>query len=198
MKFACLLLLATASLSIFGYDWTVPDTADWRADNEGGVPTLHLLTGKEPPASGPRRPFQFAIAKTAPFRRVRIDVDAKALGSSLIIVFAYLDSSHFDYAHLSSDAATKQPHHNGIFHVYGGERVRISSVTGPAAFPPGHTWNQVQLNWDGRTGNVDAQVNGAAVPALHAVDASLTEGRIGLGSFDETAEFRNLQITGTN
>ena len=40
-------------------------------------------------------------------------------------------------------------------------------------------------------------VDGQAVPALVATDVSLGAGKIGIGSFDETGEFRNVKITAT-
>lgn len=183
-------------LRIFGFDWSVPDPADWRVTVDAQQPTLRLAVGKEPPPTGPRRPMQFAIAQTQPFSRVTIEADVKPLGRSLLLVFAYRDPAHFDYAHLSIDRGSKQPNHNGIFHVYGGERVRISSESGPAAFPADQRWYHVILTHDGATGEVNVQVDGNRVPALHAVDLSLPSGRVGLGSFDETAEFKNVAISG--
>ena len=120
------------------------------------------------------------------------------LGKSLMLVFAYRDEAHFDYAHLSVDTGTKQPVHNGIFHVYGGERVRISSPQGPPAFPENNHWYHAKLTYDAKTGAVHVAVDGKAVPALDAVDLSLGAGKVGLGSFDETAVFRNVKILGMN
>jgi hypothetical protein len=39
-------------------------------------------------------------------------------------------------------------------------------------------------------------VNGKTTGALRGVDLSLRNGRIGLGSFFETASFRNLRVSG--
>jgi hypothetical protein len=186
--------LFSGLLSVFQHSWTVPDPADWKVDGTGGQQVLHLLTGKEPPSSGPRRPFQFAIADTKPFQRVHIEADMKPLGKSLIIVYAYRDPAHFDYAHLSVDTATAQPHHNGIFHVYGGERVRISSEAGPPAFASTGRWHHVVFDYDGAKGTVSVAVDGKSIPALHAVDLSLSDGKIGIGSFDETGEFKSVVI----
>jgi hypothetical protein len=41
---------------------------------------------------------------------------------------------------------------------------------------------------------VQGYVDGQPVPALHAVDLSLREGRLGIGSFDETGDFKNVKI----
>lgn len=194
---AASLASAAGVLTAFGYSWAVPNQSDWAVDGTGQGTIMRLLTGHEPPASGPRRPFNFAIAQTTAFRRVHIEADVKALGRSVMIVYAYVDPAHFDYAHLSSDTAAIQIHHNGIFHVYGGERVRISAPAGPASFPPDHAWHHAVFDWDGQTGAVSVSVDDHTVPALHAVDLSLAAGKVGLGSFDETGEFKNVKLSGS-
>ncbi len=188
------LLSAADNLQIFGHQWSVPTGSDWEIQKENGTPLLHMKIGREPLASGPRRPFQFAIADTAPFGKVTVEADVRPLKRSVIIVYAYQDAAHFNYAHISADI--KAPVHNGIFHVYGGERVRISPRRGPAAFPEINRWYHVKLVQDGATGAVDVTVDGKAVPDLHAVDLSLTTGKVGIGSFDETGDFKNVKITG--
>jgi len=50
-------------------------------------------------------------------------------------------------AHLSDDTGSTTDVHNGIFHVYGGDRVRISSTEGPATLTE-EKWYKVRL--DGR------------------------------------------------
>jgi hypothetical protein len=50
---------------------------------------------------------------------------------------------------------------------------------------------------DATAGTVGVTVDGQAVPALTAVDLSLGPGKIGIGSFDETGEFKNVRITTT-
>jgi hypothetical protein len=111
-----------------------------------------------------------------------------------MIVYAYQDAAHFDYVHFSTDTAMKQPVHNGVFHVFGGERVRISAPVGPPAFPAINRWFHLKVQWDGTTGEVQGFIDGVAVPALHAFDLSLTEGKIGIGSFDETGDYKNVKV----
>ena len=187
---------AADTLEVFGHHWSVRVAADWKVDQEAGMPVLRLLEHRGP-LPGPRRPIQFALADMPDLSRVTLEADVMPLGSSLMLVFAYHDEAHFDYAHLSVDTGTKQPVHNGIFHVYGGERVRISSPLGPPAFPENKLWYRAKLIYDAQTGEVTVTVDGKPVPALHAVDVSLGAGRVGLGSFDETALFRNVRIQRT-
>ena len=200
MKRFCALALAVGTLgaadvlNIFGREWTVPVAADWKVDREGGAEVLRLAQNRGP-LPGPRRPIQFALTDIGESWRTTIELDMKPLGQSLLVVFAYHDPAHFDYAHLSTDAGEKQPLHNGIFHVYGGERVRISSPKGLSSFATSDRWYHVKLTHDAATSTVEVEVDGRAIPALRAVDHNLGPGKVGIGSFDETGEFKNVRIT---
>jgi hypothetical protein len=190
------LLLAAApaaaeTIQIFGHRWTVESAGDWSVDD--GI--LRLLVPRKPPEGTPRRPQKFALADTAPFRRVTVEAEVRRHGRSLVIIYAWQDEAHFNYAHISSDPAVKQNVHNGMFHVFGGERVRISPLDGPESLPTAE-WTPVKLVFDGETGRCDVEVNGKRNPSLEAVDLSLRFGRVGLGSFDETGDFRRVRISG--
>ena len=91
--------------------------------------------------------------------------------------------------------AAKQNVHNGMFHVFGGERVRMSPLDGPPSFET-NEWTPVKLIFDGEVGRCYVEVNGKRNPSLDAVDLSLRWGRVGFGSFNETGNFRNVKITG--
>ncbi len=184
-------LTAADTIEVFGHKWSVPHIEDWKV--EAG--TLHLVRGHEP-LPGPRRPYNFALAGTAGFSNVTVEADVKPGGRSLMIVFAYQDPAHFDYAHISTDTGVEQPYHNGIFHVYGGERVRISNPAGRASFAATGRWHHVKLHYNAATGRVRVLVDGQVIPALDAVDVSLGPGKVGIGSFDETGSFRNVTIAG--
>ena len=180
-------------LTVFGNTWTVPDVQDWKISEDAGTPMLQLLVGREP-LPGPRKPFQFALMEMQPATRMTLEADVRPTKRSLLIVYAYQDPEHFDYVHFSTDTAMQQAVHNGVFHVYGGERVRISAREGRAAFSVINQWFHIKLVWDGATGEVQGFVDGQAVPALHAVDLSLNQGRAGIGSFDETGDFKNVTV----
>ena len=100
------------SLAAFGYQWGVIDAADWNVVR-GKSEVLELLHARGP-LPGPRRPVQFALANTAAFSRVTVEADVRPNQRSLILVFAYQDPAHFNYAHLSIDTGVKEPAHNGI------------------------------------------------------------------------------------
>ena len=187
---------AASAIEAFGRKWAVPEAADWSLSREDGVEGLHLARARGP-LPGPRRPIQFALAPphALNYTRLTLEADVKPLGRSLLVVVAWRDEAHFDYVHLSTDRAAEQPMHNGVFHVYGGERVRISPEEGPASFLQSGRWFHVAVTHDATTRTITATVDGQAVPSLRAVDLSLGPGLAGFGTFDETAAFRNVRVT---
>jgi hypothetical protein len=200
IRFAVVLLLTCSAaafpadtIEAFGFKWAVPFAADWKLENEAGAPVLKLLVKR--PQEHPRRPIQFALAGTPDWARVTVEAEVKRDGSSLIIVYAFRDEAHFNYVHLSSDTPSEKDMHNGIFHVWGGDRVRISSTRGPGSLPS-QDWTSVRLTYDSATGRVHVTVNGQSFPSLEGVDLSLGAGKVGIGSFFETAQFRKVRITG--
>jgi hypothetical protein len=185
---------AADTIEAFGLKWSVPLASEWAVEGAGPDQVLRMLVAK-PPTQPPRRPAQHAMALTRPFSEVTLEAEVKRNKSSLIIVYAWQDENHFDYAHLSVDTATKQPVHNGIFKVDGGDRVRISTKEGPNALPT-DDWTPVRLVYSAKTGVVEVTVNGRKLPALRAEDKTFGAGRVGIGSFFEIAQFRKVRIKG--
>ena len=182
---------ADETIAALGKKFSVPVGTDWKASAD----LLELVVKQEP--GKPRRPKQFALLEEGPYSSFTLEVDVKRNGKSLILVFAHQDDDHFNYAHISVDDPAKQNVHNGVFHVFGGDRVRISPLDGGPGLLPAAEWTPVKLVWDGKTGEVVCYANGKTSGALRGVDLSLKQGRVGLGSFNETGSFRNLKITGT-
>jgi hypothetical protein len=192
--------IAGEVIEAFGLQWDVPTAADWRVGSAPGPPTLDLLVPR--PSTQPRRPAQYALARTAPYKKLELEVEvkkepleARKRRTSVMLVYAWRGPDHFNYAYLSVDAAREQPVHNGIFHVYGGDRVRISAEEGPGSLK-GEEWHKVRLLYDAGTGKVEVWVNGESSLSLRAVDWSLGAGCFGIGSFFDLGSFRNLRYRG--
>jgi hypothetical protein len=178
-------------INAYGMTWDVISAADWVVEGQ----TLQLKTAR-PQEANPRRPIQFALAQTEPLSSftLEVEVQRQTPKGSLILVYAWERDGYFNYAHLSDDAAGKVEVHNGIFHCYGGDRVRISPKDGPGTLL-GKDWYKVRVRYDASKGLVECWVNGQTSPSLKGVDLSLGAGRIGLGSFFNTANFRNFKLT---
>ncbi len=197
----CAALVAADRIEAFGHQWQVPNAADWKVERVDGVETLRLLTAR--PSTQPRRPSQYALALTPDFDELSIEAEVKKehfaernRRTSLILIYAWRDENHFNYAHLSVDRGREVAVHNGIFHVFGGDRVRISSLDGPATLT-GEDWHRVKLVYSAKAGRVDVWVNDETSASMRAVDWSLGSGKAGIGSFFDMGTFRNVRITGT-
>jgi hypothetical protein len=59
-------------------------------------------------------------------------------------------------------------------------------------------WHRVRVQRNGLTGSIAVYLDGFRTPALQATDTTIVRGRVGLGSFDDTGEFRHIVITGTS
>jgi hypothetical protein len=183
------LALSAEQISAFGLPWKVPYAGEWL----GTAESLTMLVAR-PQESNPRYPIQYALLEGKTFDSFRLECEVKRDSGSLIIVYNWQDASHFNYVHLSVDSPEKQPVHNGIFHVFGSDRSRISKTAGAGSLPT-TDWTPVVLDYDAPTGRISVTVAGKKFPGLEAADLSLTSGKIGLGSFFETAQFRKLRIT---
>ncbi len=178
----------------FGQEWDVLNPADWAASET----SLDLKVAR-PQEANPRTPIQYALSRAMPPQRftmeleMKPDVGANGKPGSAIIVYGWRDNLHFNYVHLSPDTGAEQPVHNGIFHVYGGDRVRISTEAGPRGWSQAE-WTRVRVTYDADTSTVEATVRGEKNASLRGVDLSLGHGRIGLGSFFNTVSIRNFQL----
>ena len=180
-------------IQCFGQPWLVRTAADWKAEQAPDGAVLHLVVPR-PQEANPRAPIQYALLDAPPAACFTLDVEVTSdtKSTSLIIVYAWKDAAHFNYVHLSTDTAQKQPVHNGVFHVYGGDRVRISGDVGPCALASPTQWTRVRVDYDASTHLVETWIEGQLNQSLRGVDLSLGAGAIGLGSFFNTGSFRKF------
>lgn len=175
--------------------WTFDGSGEWTI-SEG-----RLVISKAGVPSGPiRRPAALAILKTAPFERVTIEADIHSLAPLDVIrrdldfIVSYESPTRFYYIHL---AGVTDNVHNGIFLVNNADRVRIDSGTGKPQLQDS-IWHHIHVERDGVSGRIRVYSNGSKTPVLEAVDTTIRPGRVGLGSFDDTGEFRNIVVTGSS
>ena len=158
-----------------------------------------LILSKAGMPGGPiRRPSALAVLQSDPLLRATVQVEMRSTAPEevknrdLEIIFGYESPSRFYYVHL---AGITDPNHNGIFLVDNKDRRRIDDGTAPPQLKD-REWHRVRLERDGATGRTEVFVDGAKQPALHATDTTIPSGRVGLGSFDDTGEFRKFSVTG--
>jgi hypothetical protein len=171
--------------------WEMPFPGDWEILQEVNLHYLHMERSRPPGV--PRRPLQFALLKGVKVGNFTLDVKVRSAQQSMIVVFDYVDSLHFYYAHLSDVSGTKISVHNGIFIVDGAPRRRIAGLEASPALPD-HSWHDVRIVRDVRTGSIKVFLDNQATPRFSVIDRTFTCGQIGLGSFDETGDFAQFQL----
>ena len=171
--------------------WDIDGSGKWRM--AGNV--LQLYTAGVP--AGPiRRPAAMAIFKSAPLRDFTLDVDLRSTAPAdldvrdVLLILGYQSATRFYYVHLSRKTDGV---HNGIFLVNDADRKRLDAPTGVPRLVD-QAWHRVRLTRSTANGQIQVFFDSDPTPVLSATDATLTEGRIGVGSFDETAEFKGFEI----
>jgi hypothetical protein len=171
--------------------WEMPFPEDWEILQEGSLYYLHMKRPRDPGI--PRRPLQFVRLKGTKVGSFALDVKVRRAGGSMIVVFNYVDTLHFYYAHLSQDPGTKVDVHNGIFIVDGGPRRRIAGLEASPALPD-RSWHDVRIVRDVRSGSIQIFLDKETKPRFSVVDRTFTNGQVGLGSFDETGDFALFRL----
>ena len=174
--------------------FTLDGSGTWEVKDK-----MLVLTKAGTPGGPIRRPAALAVLKSEPLTKATVQVEMRSTAPEevknrdLEIIFGYESPSRFYYVHL---AGITDPNHNGIFLVDNKDRRRIDDGTTPPQLKD-REWHRVRLERDGATGRIDIFVDGSTQPVLRATDRTIASGRVGLGSFDDTGEFRALSVTGS-
>lgn len=183
-----------------GRNWAPVTPSKWRFP---GREAVLAEAGVQRP--GPRRPSEYAVLTAGPAAygdvridaEVRIDTPVDTPNRDVIIVFDYQSDTKFSYAHLSQDN-TIYPH-NGVFVVNDADRLRIddqwNGTTGAQPAITDTAWHKVRVVRCASTGETAVYVDGSKRPLMTAVDTTLTSGRVGFGSFDNTGRLRDLTVS---
>jgi hypothetical protein len=171
--------------------WKLPFPEDWQILAQGPNYYLHMLRSRPPGV--PRRPLQFALLRAPRVGSFELTTRLRREQRSLIIVFDYVDTLHFYYAHLSVDTGKKQPVHNGIFIVNGEPRKRIAGLEAEPALPDTN-WHSVRIARNASSGLIEVFMDGGKSPLFSVRDDTFNCGLVGLGSFDETGDFDDFVL----
>jgi len=108
------------------------------------------------------------------------------------IVFGYQDAAHFYYVHLGKQT---DDHANQIFVVDGAPRVKISTQTS-AGTPWDEKWHWVRVVRHTQDGSITVYFDDMDQPVMKAIDRRFLHGRIGVGSFDDTSAWDDIELRG--
>lgn len=177
--------------------WKFGDTAAWTWSKEGGssVLTLHQQQNFKPKV---RSPFNLAWLTTVEWKSFTLTVEARltkfdAGNNDLCIAFGRQDDTRFYYAHLGEKA--DGVHHQLHLVDHADRRAITATRTEGTPWQPG-VWHRLKVVHDARTGKIAVYFDDMEKAVLTAENKTLMHGWIGLGSFDDLGQFRNLEIRG--
>ncbi len=179
--------------------WGPTDPKAWRIARPDGNPALELHAASDyaPPV---RSPLNIALARVPAMKGLGdfvLDLKVRSTGRDyghrdICLIFGYRDPSHFYYTHLAKAA---DEHANSIFLVNGAPRVSIAR-TRTMGTPWTDGWHHVRLVRRIEGGLIEVYFDDMEKPAMTAQDKTFERGQVGVGSFDDTGLFDDIQLWG--
>lgn len=181
--------------------WEMKDPAGWKwamvkddiADKEIRVlRQFEKSSAYQPPH---RSPLHIALVKDRRFGSFELECEAKSTHPDyghrdVCLFFNYESPQQFYYLHLAKEA---DPHANQLFIVNKSDRKKISLTTSSGT-PWDDQWHRIKIKRDIDSGLIEVYFDENPQPIITAKDDVFKSGQIGLGSFDDTADFRSLTI----
>ena len=177
--------------------WQPLDAAHWKVKESAGAHVFsHFVkAGKYQPPH--RSPVNIALRKEDPV--ADFVLTAKVLSThpdyghrDAVLVFGYQDPAHFYYVHLGKQM---DDHANQIFIVNGKPRTKISTTT-TAGTPWDDQWHTVRVERKVEEGSIRVFYDDMRKPVMTATDKTFTWGRVGIGSFDDTTDWDDIELRG--
>jgi len=178
-------------------NWQPLDPAQWKIKktDKGQLLSQHeKKTNYKPPH---RSPTNIALLKDVTVSDMDLTVKVRSTHPDYghrdaCIVFGYQDPAHFYYVHLGKQA---DDHANQIFIVNDAARKKIS-LTSTDGTNWDDEWHTVRVKRRPESGKIEIYFDDMEKPVMTAEDKTFAWGRIGLGTFDDTADFDDLEIRG--
>ena len=111
----------------------------------------------------------------------------------MCLFFGYQDPAHLYYVHM---AKAMDDHANQIFIVNAVDRVKISTKTTKGT-PWDDNWHHVKVVRTVADGRIEIYFDDMKTPIMTATDKTFTWGQVGIGSFDDTGNWKDVTLRGT-
>ena len=177
--------------------WQPTDPLGWKVKKLGETNVFSQFLKKSNYQPPHRSPFNIALLKEVAVGDFRLD--AKVLSThedyghrDACVVFGYQDAAHFYYVHLGKQA---DDHANQIFIVNNAPRTKIS-ITSTSGTNWDDQWHHVRVLRSVSAGTIEIYFDNMEMPIMTAQDKSFLWGQIGVGSFDDTTDWDDVELRG--
>lgn len=177
----------------------------WEPLDKGGWKIVRLEKGKgysqwkkaskyNPPHRSPRH---IALLKGINVGSFVLDAKVKSTikdynHRDVCLFFGFQDKAHLYYVHFGK---RMDAHANQIFIVNKAPRTKISTTTTKGT-PWDDEWHHLRVVRDVDSGKIEVFYDDMKNPIMTATDKTFTHGRIGIGSFDDTAVWASVKLRG--
>jgi hypothetical protein len=176
--------------------WEPTDPAAWKViETKDGKAFSQFQQSKFKPPH--RSPFNFALVKDVVVGDFVLDAEVLSTcrdypHRDVCLIFGHQDPAHFYYVHFGKKT---DDHANQIFIVNAKDRTKISSKTTEGT-PWDDNWHHLRVARNVSEGSIAVYFDDLEKPVMTATDKTFTRGRVGVGSFDDTADWRNVTLRG--
>ncbi len=174
--------------------WEPTDPSAWRIVAVGqGKGKAYELFGKSRYKPPYRSPLNIAWLKSPAVGDFELTVRVRSTTRDyphrdVCLFFGRQDAGHFYYVHFGKRT---DDHANQIFIVNGKPRTKISQRTSPGT-PWTDGWHTLRIERRVKDGRIAVYFDDLDKPVMMAHDTTFSSGRIGIGSFDDTAQFAEV------
>jgi len=175
--------------------WLPKTPEKWELVQEGKNGFYRL---KEPGdySDGVMRPAEYSLVGHVVYTdfkfkcKLRCDAPIERRYRDVVVIFGYQDDTHFYYVHFSN---INDDLHNGIMLVNGDHRRKLNMDMEEPTLTD-LEFHKVSVKRKVKTGDIEVHLDGKLV--MKAQDATFTEGKVGIGSFDDIGSFDNVWVKG--
>jgi hypothetical protein len=180
--------------------WDFTDAQAWRVggeavqDKRNHFLSLFRQSDYKPPV---RSPVNIALIRDVVVSDFVLEVKARSTTQNyphrdVCLFFGYQDPGHYYYVHIGKEADATA---HSVFLVNGQPRVSIAQWRS-SGFPWDETWHTLRVERTVQDGRIAVFVDDRPEPIMTARDQTFPWGRVGVGSFDDTADFDDLRLRG--
>ena len=178
-------------------NWEPTDDSAWKVVDSGSSKVYSQFKKKSDYNPPHRSPFNISLLRDVFVGDFDLHVKVKSTHPDyghrdVCLFFGYQDPANFHYVHLGKKA---DAHANQIFIVDDKPRTKIS-LTSTDGTDWDDQWHDVKIERRVSDGTINVYFDDMKNPVMTAKDKTFTWGRVGLGSFDDTADFDNVRLYG--
>ena len=177
-------------------DWKATDVTAWKLLTTPKGQIVHQFKQSEfkPPHRSPRNILLWKPHQVSDFvLTARVHSTTKEYPHrDVCLFFGYQDPAHYYYVHFGKRA---DDHANQIFIVNDVARKKISERSTEGT-PWTEKWHTIRVVRRVNDGLIEVYFDDLKVPTMVAHDKRFIHGRVGIGSFDDTAEWDDVELRG--